>query len=304
MITASAVKPLKMRRAPEPLRHRSGMDRYKVFNRISQGTYGAVYRAWDLEKDELVAIKHELHGLSKSTKREIAVLKSLRRRHPSIVDLKEVVVDASRRVFVVMEYFPFDLKRFVDARPQPCAAAEVKGFMKQILRGVEFLHGCGVTHRDLKPSNILVDREGRNLKICDFGCSRRLGRGTGGGACTPGVMTLWYRAPEILLGAETYTSAVDMWSVGCIMAELAIKEVLFPGTSEIDQLCRIRKTMESSSATPWPVNLLQRLTVAAAAAKVPRLSSKGFDLLQKLLAMNPNGRITARDALRHGWFSE
>ncbi|KAH6799195.1 hypothetical protein C2S51_035679 [Perilla frutescens var. frutescens] len=281
-----------------PTGYGSSIDRYQIFNCISNGSYGAVYRAWDKEKEELVAMKHEFGGFSQSTLREVSVLKSLR-RHPSIVEFKEVVVDEEEdRVFVVMEYLPTDLKRFTDAKEKPCTMRELRRTMRQILEGVEFLHRNGVMHRDLKPSNIVMDRDGRRLKICDLGSSRRSRKGE----YTPGneVVTLWYRAPELLLGANRYTSAVDMWSVGCIMAELAVKKVLFEGRSEIDQLARVQGIMED----PLNMKLRMRLTVAASEAGVPWFGARGFDLLEQLLEMDPKRRITARDALRHGWFRE
>ncbi|KAL0342681.1 UNVERIFIED_CONTAM: Cyclin-dependent kinase G-2 [Sesamum calycinum] len=153
-------------------------------------------------------------------------------------------------------------------RRQPLCPNEVKCMMKLLLEGVKFLHENGVMHRDLKPSNILINKKGE-LKICDFGLSRQFENESG--SYSPQVVTLWYRAPEILAEVETYSTAIDMWSLGCIMAELLLKEVLFKGR-----------------------------TISGA----PLLTELGFDLMKKLLEYDPTKRITAEAALNHGWFKE
>ncbi|KAL0350013.1 UNVERIFIED_CONTAM: Cyclin-dependent kinase G-2 [Sesamum radiatum] len=132
-----------------------------------------------------------------------------------------------------MEHLDSDLKRLMDVKMRPLRPSEVKCMMKQLLEGVKFLHENEVMHRDLKPSNLLVNKMGE-LKICDFGLSRQLQSESG--SYSPRVATLWYRALEVLAGAETYSSAVDMWSVGCIMAEMLLKQVLFKRRCEIEQL--------------------------------------------------------------------
>ncbi|XP_047971713.1 cyclin-dependent kinase G1-like [Salvia hispanica] len=257
-------------------------NRYQVLNVVSRGSYGVVYRAWDTEAGEIVAIKHELEGLSRSTLREIKILQSLP-RHRSIVELKKVTVDEREQVLVVMEFLPSDLSRLIAARKVPFFAPQLKIMMCQILDGVRFLHDNGVMHRDLKPANILTNK-GNRLKICDFGLSRWE---NGSGSYTPGMVTQWYRAPEILMGETNYTSAVDMWSVGCIMAELVLRKVLFPGNSEIQQLSLIHSSLGRA---------MQAMRCL--------LSSTGLDLLLSLLALDPYHRITANDALKHPWFLE
>ncbi|KAH6781840.1 hypothetical protein C2S52_001366 [Perilla frutescens var. hirtella] len=269
--------------------HDSGGDgRYHLLNVINHGSYGVVYRAWDKETGEIVAIKHEIEGLSRSTVREIGILQSLP-PHPSIVELKDVIIDDHHHdggVFVVMEYVESDLEKLIAAaNKKPFTISEVKFVMKQILEGVAFLHGNGVMHRDLKPANILINSKQGRLKICDFGLSRPIGSQSG--SYTPGIVTQWYRAPEILLGAKRYSNAIDMWSVGCIMAELVLGQVAFPGNSEVEQLVCIGRSRRI---------LGERLKGL--------LSASGVDLIQRLLAVDPNRRITADDALHHAWFRE
>ncbi|KAI3455028.1 hypothetical protein Pfo_011691 [Paulownia fortunei] len=235
-------------------------------------------------------------------------------RHPSIVEFKEIVVDDCGHVFVVMDYLQNDLKRFIDVKKKTLTLSEVKCLMKQLLEGVKFLHQNGVMHRDLKPSNILMNDKGQ-LKICDFGLSRHFGSLSG--SYTPGVVTLCYRAPELLLGANEYSCAIDMWSVGCIMAELMLKEVFFQGRSELHQLGSIYMVLGTPDDAAWPgfssligsrvqfvkqpYNLLRLKFLAAAAfSGAPMLTESGFDLLRKLLTYDPRMRITAEAALNHG----
>ncbi|KAL0441871.1 UNVERIFIED_CONTAM: Cyclin-dependent kinase G-1 [Sesamum radiatum] len=271
---------------------------YNFLNVISQGSYGVVCKARHRKTLEIVAIKHEFHGLSRSTLREIATLTSLP-RHPAVIEFKEVVVDDRDRVFIVMEHVENDLKRFMDVRKKPLNLNEVKCIMKQFLEGVRFLHENGLMHRDLKPSNILINRKG-GLKICDFGLSRKFASECR--SCCADVGALWYKAPEILIGAETYSCAIDMWSVGFIMAELLLKEVLSKGRCDLEQIAQIYIVL--GSGEPDDNRLMQKFLAAASSTGAPALTELGFDLLKKLLGYDPEKRITAEAALNHGWFKE
>ncbi|KAL0355033.1 UNVERIFIED_CONTAM: Cyclin-dependent kinase G-2 [Sesamum radiatum] len=275
-------------------------NNYKFLNVISKGSHGIVYRARHKKTGDIVALKQEIYGLSRSaTLREIATLTSLP-RHPAIVKFKEVVVDDRDRVFIVMEHVENDLKRFMDIRKQPLNLHEVKCIMKQFLEGVRFLHSNGIMHRDLKPSNILINRKGV-LKICDFGLSEKFAS-----ECrrsySPDVGTLGYKAPEILVGGKTYSCAIDMWSVGCIMAELLLKEVLFKGSCDFEQIAQIYIIL--GSGEPDDNRLRHKFLAAASSPGAPSLTEVGFDLLKKLLEYDPEKRITAEGALNHGWFKE
>ncbi|XP_065873519.1 cyclin-dependent kinase G-2-like [Euphorbia lathyris] len=298
---------------------------YERLNEINEGTYGKVYKAKDKRTGEIVALKKMKmdvggyrnldYGFPITALREINILLSF--HHPSIVNVKEVVMDGLDNVFMVMEYMEHDLKGLMQVMKQPFSTSEVKCLMLQLLGGVKYLHDNWVLHRDLKTSNLLLNNEGE-LKICDFGMSRLYGSPLK--SYTSLVVTLWYRAPELLLGAKKYSTAVDMWSVGCIMAELLAKEPLFTGKNEIDQLTKVFKILGAPSETIWPgfsnlpgakanfvkqpYNLLRKKFPASSFTGSSVLSDLGFDLLNKLLTYDPEKRLTAEAALNHPWFNE
>ncbi|KAL3571231.1 hypothetical protein D5086_028480 [Populus alba] len=300
--------------------------KYERLNEINEGTYGKVYKARDKKTGEFVALKKvkmdvgrdrylEEYGFPLTSLREINILMSF--DHPSIVKVKEVVMGDLDSVFMVMEYMEHDLKGVTQAMKQPFSTSEVKCLMLQLLEGVKYLHDNWVLHRDLKTSNLLLNNKGE-LKVCDFGMSRQYSSPLK--PYTSLVVTLWYRAPELLLGAKQYSTAVDMWSVGCIMAEMLTKEPLFTGKGEIDHLDKIFKTLGTPNETTWPGlsklpgakanfvkqphNQLRKKFPFTPFTGSPVLSDLGFDLLNKLLTYDPEKRITADDALNHPWFHE
>ncbi|KAK7319065.1 hypothetical protein RJT34_03777 [Clitoria ternatea] len=297
------------------------VDEFERLNKIDEGTYGVVYRARDKKTGEIVALKKvkmekEKEGFPLTSLREINILLSF--HHPSIVDVKEVVVGSSLdSIFMVMEYMEHDLKGLMEAMKQPFSQSEVKCLMIQLLEGVKYLHDNWVLHRDLKTSNLLLNNRGE-LKICDFGLARQYGSPLK--PYTHLVVTLWYRAPELLLGSKQYSTAIDMWSLGCIMAELLSKEPLFNGKTEFDQLDKIFRILGTPNETIWPgfsklpgvkvnfvkhqYNLLRKKFPATSFTGSPVLSDSGFDLLNKLLTYDPEKRITAEAALNHEWFRE
>ncbi|KAI0492779.1 hypothetical protein KFK09_027055 [Dendrobium nobile] len=299
------------------------VDEFEKLNKINEGTYGIVYRAKDKKTGEIVALKKvkmekEREGFPLTSLREINILLSL--HHPSIVEVKEVVVGRDLDcVFTVMEYMEHDLKGLIETMKKPFHLSEVKCLMLQLFAGVKHLHDNWVLHRDLKTSNLLFNNRGE-LKICDFGLSRQYGSPLK--PYTQLVVTLWYRAPELLLGAKKYSTAIDMWSLGCIMAELLTREPLFPGKSELDQLDKIFKTLGTPDEKIWPgfgrlpgakVNFVKKpfklqekfpRSSAASFLGRPSLSTAGFNLLTQLLTYDPEKRITVDDALNHPWFRE
>ncbi|MBA0547603.1 hypothetical protein Golob_018753 [Gossypium lobatum] len=186
----------------------------------------------------------------------------------------------------------------------------IKTFLYQILRGVAYCHSHRVLHRDLKPQNLLIDRRTNALKLADFGLARAFGIPVR--TFTHEVVTLWYRAPEILLGSRHYSTPVDVWSVGCIFAEMVNQRPLFPGDSEIDELFKIFRILGTPNEDTWPgvtslpdfKSSFPKWPAKDLATVVPNLESTGIDLLSKMLCMDPSKRITARSALEHEYLKD
>ncbi|KAJ6926967.1 hypothetical protein NC651_011152 [Populus alba x Populus x berolinensis] len=216
------------------------MDQYEKVEKIGEGTYGVVYKARDRVTNETIALKkirleQEDEGVPSTAIREISLLKEM--QHGNIVRLQDVV-HSEKRLYLVFEYLDLDLKKHMDSSPEFAKDPRlVKTFLYQILRGIAYCHSHRVLHRDLKPQNLLIDRRTNALKLADFGLARAFGIPVR--TFTHEVVTLWYRAPEILLGSRHYSTPVDVWSVGCIFAEMVNQKPLFPGDSEIDELFKI-----------------------------------------------------------------
>ncbi|KAH0922716.1 hypothetical protein HID58_022734 [Brassica napus] len=269
------------------------VNEYQKLSKINEGTYGVVYKAKDRKTEEIVALKmikmnmEDEYGFPLTSLREINILLSC--NHPSIVNVKEVVVGNGDSVFMVMEHLEHDLRGVMDRMKQPFSTSEVKCLMIQLLEGLKYLHSNWIIHRDLKPSNLLLNNSGE-LKICDFGMARQYGSPIK--PYTQLVVTQWYRSPELLLGTKEYSTAVDMWSIGCIMGELLSLKPLFRGKSQndIDQLQQIFAVLGTPSETTWP-----------GFTSLPEL---GFDLLNRLLNVDPEKRLTVDEALNHAWFNE
>ncbi|XP_044137864.1 cyclin-dependent kinase 11B isoform X7 [Bufo gargarizans] len=291
------------------------VEEFQCLNRIEEGTYGVVYRAKDKKTDEIVALKRlkmekEKEGFPITSLREINTI--LKAQHDNIVRVREIVVGSNMdKIYIVMNYVEHDLKSLMETMKQPFLPGEVKTLMIQLLRGVRHLHDNWILHRDLKTSNLLLSHAGI-LKVGDFGLAREYGSPLK--PYTPIVVTLWYRAPELLLGAKEYSTAIDMWSVGCIFGELLTQKPLFPGKSEIDQINKIFKDLGTPSEKIWPgyneLPAVKKMTFSEYPYNNLRkrfgalLSDQGFDLMNKFLTYCPAKRITAEDGLKHEYFCE
>eukprot|EP01086_Lenisia_limosa_P010832 TRINITY_DN3559_c0_g1_i1.p1 TRINITY_DN3559_c0_g1~~TRINITY_DN3559_c0_g1_i1.p1 ORF type:complete len:325 (-),score=59.97 TRINITY_DN3559_c0_g1_i1:29-1003(-) len=288
------------------------VNQFRVTEKLGQGVYGTVYKAVHRETGTVVALKktpldYENEGVPSTSIREIALLKEL--RHPNIVRLYDVV-HSSDKVFMVMEFLDLDLKNYLNREPEGLPPLLIKSYVYQMLRGVAFCHSHRVLHRDLKPQNLLIDAQGA-LKLADFGLARAFGIPLK--IFTHEVVTLWYRAPEILLGCKQYSVPVDVWSVGCIMAEIInCSRPLFPGDSEIDQLYKVFQILGTPNEETWPgvtsfpdysggFPCWQKKDLRTL---IPRLDNEACDLLEKLLAYIPGERISAQKALEHPFFNE
>jgi cyclin-dependent kinase 5 len=289
------------------------MLKYEKLGKIGEGTYGTVYKAKNTETHAIVALKmvrldDEDEGVPSSALREICLLKEL--RHPNIVMLYDVV-HSDNRLTLVFEYCDQDLKKFFDACNGEIEEKTVRTLMQQLLQGLSFCHAHNVLHRDLKPQNLLINNRNMQLKLADFGLARAFGIPV---RCySAEVVTLWYRPPDVLFGAKLYSCEIDLWSAGCIFAEIANGgKPLFPGADVDDQLKRIFRLLGTPTEETWPsmthlpdFKLMPFYQPAMPLSQaVPNLNSNGIDLLQRLLVCNPAHRISADNALRHAYFTQ
>lgn len=252
-----------------------------------------------------IRLEAEDEGVPSTAIREISLLKELRDEnivryvHKTHGSLFEIIHQESR-LYLVFEFLDLDLKKYMDNvanQPEGLGADIVMKFTYQLVRGIYFCHAHRILHRDLKPQNLLIDKEG-NLKLADFGLARAFGIPLR--TYTHEVVTLWYRAPEVLLGSRHYNTAIDMWSVGCIFAEMAMRTPLFPGDSEIDEIFRIFRTLGTPNDDTWPgVQSLPDYKTTfpqwggiPLKQAVPSLDDTGIDLLRLMLIYDPAARIS------------
>ncbi|TSK16203.1 Cyclin-dependent kinase 2 [Bagarius yarrelli] len=249
----------------------------------------------------------ETEGVPSTAIREISLLKEL--NHPNIVKLLDVI-HTENKLYLVFEFLHQDLKKFMDSSSVTGISLPlVKSYLFQLLQGLSFCHSHRVLHRDLKPQNLLINAQGE-IKLADFGLARAFGVPVR--TYTHEVVTLWYRAPEILLGCKFYSTAVDIWSLGCIFAEMITRRALFPGDSEIDQLFRIFRTLGTPDETVWPgvtsmpdyKPSFPKWALQDLSKVVPPLDDDGRDLLSQMLRYDPNKRISAKNALVHRFFRD
>lgn len=295
--------------------YKDELEKYQKLDKVGEGTYGVVYRAKDQKGQEIYALKKirlqaEEEGIPSTAIREISLLKEL--NHINIVKLYEVL-HSPKKLTLVFEYVEQDLKKILDmAKGKGLDIKFTKNLLYQLLRGVDHIHKYKVLHRDLKPQNLLINKD-NILKIADFGLAR--GYGIPVKNYTHEVVTLWYRPPDVLLGNKTYGTTVDMWSIGCIFAEMASGKPLFTGNSEVDQLKKIFEIMgtptdnyaSSLKELPeWGVgdNNFEEKKPQNFKELIPNLDNEGVDLLQKFLQLEPDKRISCEEALKHPFFDD
>jgi p38 MAP kinase len=289
-------------------------DRFQNLTAVGAGAYGQVCAAHDKERKMKVAIKKLARPFqtpihAKRAYRELRLLKHM--HHENIIGLLDVFTPATsirdfEDIYMVTHLMGADLNNIV--KTQRLSDDHVQFLIYQILRGLKYVHSAGIIHRDLKPSNIAVN-EDCELKILDFGLARHTDD-----EMTGYVATRWYRAPEIMLSWMHYNQTVDVWSVGCILAELLTGKPLFPGTDHINQL---KKTMQLTG-TPGS-ELLAKIKSDEARRfilSMPKMQKKDFsavfrganplaiDMLEKMLDLDPDHRITAEQALAHPYLTQ
>ncbi|ORY07446.1 Pkinase-domain-containing protein [Basidiobolus meristosporus CBS 931.73] len=290
------------------------LDIYEKMDQVGEGTYGKVYKARNRHTGIIVALKRirmesEKEGFPVTAMREIKLLQSMSHKH--IIKIHEIAVHKAGSVYMVLDYMDYDLTGFLGYPKLELSHAHIKCLMKQILEGIHYLHGKNVLHRDIKGSNILMNRKGE-VKLADFGLARVHERNRLKDY-TNRVITLWYRPPELLLGATKYGAEVDIWSVGCIMMELFMRKPVFQGSDEITQLEQIYRIMGAPNKADWPsVVELPWFGLVRPKDKSGKkfkdyfkkiMTPAALDLAERLLSMNPAKRPTAQDALSHPYFT-
>ncbi|GMJ16032.1 hypothetical protein like AT4G19110 [Hibiscus trionum] len=283
------------------------MERYKLIKEVGDGTFGTVWRAINKLSGEVVAIKKmKKKYYSWEECVNLREVKSLRRmNHPNIVKLKEVIRE-NDILYFVFEYMECNLYQLMKDREKLFSEVEIRNWFFQVFQGLAYMHQRGYFHRDLKPENLLVTKD--IIKIADFGLAREISSHP---PYTEYVSTRWYRAPEVLLQSYLYTSKVDMWAMGAIMAELFTLRPLFPGTSEADEIYKICSVVGTPTEDSWPdgFNLARAInyqfpefTGVHLSTLIPSASDDAINLITSLCSLDPCRRPTAAEALQHPFF--
>lgn len=291
-------------------------NRFRVEQKLGEGTYGTVYKCLDLVKNEIVAVKkikfhYKNEGIPATSIREIGILRSL--NHPNLVNLKDIcqVDTESDSLYLSFEMMDMDLSSLVKLHKRQVPPLLIKTIMFKILTAVDYLHQNRVFHRDLKPDNILVSQDCSQVKLADFGLSRTIHQPFR--PYSREIMTLWYRSPEACMGYKGYSIGVDVWAVACIFAQLVNGRALLMGSSDSEQLILIFKLFGSPDYSSWP----DLCKYSGFTLKFPKfeaiglkkklkggLEPLGVDLMEKMFVLNPLKRISCKQALLHPYFEE
>ncbi|XP_075082002.1 putative serine/threonine-protein kinase At1g54610 [Nicotiana tabacum] len=285
-------------------------DSYDKLAKVGQGTYSNVYKAKDRKSGKIVALKKVRFDTSepesvKFMAREIIILKKV--DHPNIIKLEGLATSRMQySLYLVFDFMESDLTKLINRTEGKLTVPQVKRYMEQLLLGLQHCHERGILHRDIKGSNLLIDKNGM-LKIADFGLANFYQTETKR-PLTSRVVTLWYRAPELLLGSTDYGVGIDLWSAGCLLAEMFVGRPIMPGRNEIEQLHKIFKLCGSPAEEYWkkvkpPTTFRPPQNYKPCFGEVfPNFPHSAFPLLYTLLAVKPHFRGTAATALQNEFF--
>ncbi len=316
---------------------------YRRGDKIGSGTYGIIYKGIHIDSKRfgtnysyyyyfltiyillcfcrVVALKRvilhneQVLGFPLTTLREISLLKQC--KHVNIVQLIDIIANERKdSIYLVLEYCDFDLHGLLDDVKYPFTESQIKTLIIQLFSALQYLHENGIIHRDIKLSNLLYNSFGQ-LKLADFGLGRKYTSKIN--ALTPVVVTLHYRSPELLMNCTNYDYAIDIWAVGCVIFELFTNEVLFNGGDQtLTQLFEIFKILGAPNTTIWPelssIPLYTGFEVVLASfqekwsynelnSKSSRISTEGYEFINRCLTYSPKKRITAREALSHTYLT-
>ncbi|XP_031490601.1 protein IMPAIRED IN BABA-INDUCED STERILITY 1-like isoform X1 [Nymphaea colorata] len=287
-------------------------DSFEKLEKVGQGTYSSVFRARDLETGRTVALKKVRFDNFEPESvrfmaREIQILRKL--DHPNIIKLEGLITSRlSCSLYLVFEYMEHDLAGLSSCPTISFSESQVKCYMNQLLSGLEHCHSHGIMHRDIKGANLLVNNEG-TLKIADFGLANNYSPNQRH-PLTSRVVTLWYRPPELLLGSTNYGATVDLWSVGCVFAEMLIGRPILQGRTEVEQLHKIFKLCGSPSDEYWRKSKLPHATIfkpqqpyeGCLQDTLKDIPESAISLIKTLLSVEPYKRGTASTALASEYF--
>jgi len=294
------------------------LEKYDAIQKLGKGAYGIVWKAIDRRTKKVVALKKVFDAFHNATDaqrtyREVMFLQELV-NHENIIHLQNVIkANNNKDLYLIFDFMETDLHHVI--RAKILEEIHKQYIIYQLLKGLKYIHSAELIHRDLKPSNLLIDSE-CHIKIGDFGLARSVNSEEDAGnlKLTDYVATRWYRAPEILLGSTKYTKAVDMWSVGCILAELIVGKPIFPGTSTLNQIEKVLELIgmpkpediESidSQHTKTILNSIKITKKRGFSSMFAGASEEAMDLLRRLLVFNPNQRLTAEEALKHRYVEQ
>ena len=279
---------------------------YTKLNRIGQGTYGVVYKAQSTKNKEIVAVKRikfesQEEGIPSSAIREIALLKEL--KHPNIEKLYDIV-HSQHTLTLIFEYCDWDLRRYMQSREDPLSEEEVISLTFQLLSALEYIHSQNIIHRDIKPQNILLNRKGE-LKLADFGLARSTFIPVD--SLSTEVITRWYRPPEILQGNKNYGFPVDVWSAGCVVVEMITGQPLFMCDTNQELMDKVIALFGSKVVEEAFPNIAKQETPIEPIGLdkyIPKTSEPLKQLIFALLEVDPNKRVSAKDALKFPVFDK
>lgn len=287
-------------------------ERFQNLHKLGEGAYGSVFKVYDKYKKQIIALKKiklsdQDEGIPATTIREISLLREL--SHPNIIQLTDLMYKIKeRKLYLLFEYMETDLYQYTKFKK--LEYRHIKSIFRQIVIGLDFCHENYSLHRDLKPQNILISKDGSVVKIADFGLARHFSLPFR--AYSKEIETLWYRAPEILMGSREYGIGVDIWSLGCVFIQLFTNRPIFQGDCQVQQLMLIFNTLGTPNPSTW--NSIE--DVPDFSPDFPKFKRRGFghligindfddvalDLLEKMLEIDPVKRYGCKEILSHDYF--